>query len=388
MMTKAGHMKNVRMAGLEVSKLCFGTLTLGPLQKGMSVEEGAELMVYAVSRGINFFDTAELYGTYPHLKAALRKVTPVISTKSYAYDTEGARQSVERARREMDLDVIDVFMMHEQETRLTLEGHREALEFYLEQKARGVIRAVGVSTHALEVVHACADMPEIDIIHPLVNIAGLGIIDADLSATVSGGLSPADQMLQAISHAKHKGKGIFSMKPLGGGNLAKTYDECMAFVLGNENIHSIAVGMQTRDEIDMNVAAFESFGEGSSMGAAPAGAGPNFAKPSQILVPADLRGRCARDDKYLHVADWCTGCGSCVGACQFGALTLANSANSGAGAISGAGAGVAAGGDYGAGVAAVAQPRTPLGHPIVNKARCVTCGYCSRRCPVFALKIY
>ncbi len=363
MITKVGQMKNVRMAGLEVSKLCFGTLTLGPLQKGMSVEEGAELMVYAVSRGINFFDTAELYGTYPHLKAALRKVTPVISTKSYAYDTEGARQSVERARREMDLDVIDVFMMHEQETRLTLEGHREALEFYLEQKARGVIRAVGVSTHALEVVHACADMPEIDIIHPIVNIAGLGIIDADLSASAAGGLSPADQMLQAISHAKHKGKGIFSMKPLGGGNLAKTYDECMAFVLGNENIHSIAVGMQTRDEIDMNVAAFEGFD-----------------------VPADLRGRCARDDKYLHVADWCTGCGSCVDACQFGALTLANSANSGVGAGSGAASGEGAA--AGEAAVAVATPRTPLGHPIVDKARCVTCGYCSRRCPVFALKIY
>ena len=329
-------MQTVIMAGLEVSRLCFGTLTMGPLQKSISIDEGAELICYAYSKGINFFDTAELYGTYPYLKEAIKRIgkggRPIISTKSYAYDTEGARRSVEKARQEMDIDVIDIFMMHEQETRLTLEGHREALEYYLEQKSKGIIKAVGVSTHAIEVVKACAIMPEIDVIHPIVNIAGLGIIDGSEGSNAE---SISEQMINAISLANNAGKGVFAMKPLGGGNLAKSYSECMQFVLSNENIHSIAMGMQSQDEVDMNITIFN--GEG---------------------VSDLLREKCSKDDKYLNVADWCQRCGMCVEACQFGALSLGNHRSNSSSRV------------------------------VVNKKKCVTCGYCSRKCPLFALKIY
>ncbi len=78
----------------------------------------------------------------------------VIATKSYAYSEESARASVEKARREMDVDVIDIFLLHEQESRLTLKGHREALEYYLSMKEKGIIKAVGVSTHNVEVVES------------------------------------------------------------------------------------------------------------------------------------------------------------------------------------------------------------------------------------------
>lgn len=41
-------------SGLQVSKLCFGTLTMSPLQRNMSPEEGARLLVYAYERGVRF----------------------------------------------------------------------------------------------------------------------------------------------------------------------------------------------------------------------------------------------------------------------------------------------------------------------------------------------
>jgi len=63
-------------------------------------------------------------------------------------------------------------MLHEQESRLTLKGHREALEYYISMKEKGIIKAVGVSTHNVEVVEACCEMPEVDVIHPIVNKAG------------------------------------------------------------------------------------------------------------------------------------------------------------------------------------------------------------------------
>jgi len=64
-------------------------------------------------------------------------------------------------------------MLHEQESRLTLKGHREALEYYISMKEKGIIKAVGVSTHNVEVVEACCEMPEVDVIHPIVNKAGM-----------------------------------------------------------------------------------------------------------------------------------------------------------------------------------------------------------------------
>ena len=56
--------------GIQVSKICFGSLTMGPLQRNLSTFEGASLIEYAYERGVNFIDTAELYETYAHIREA------------------------------------------------------------------------------------------------------------------------------------------------------------------------------------------------------------------------------------------------------------------------------------------------------------------------------
>ena len=43
---------------IKVSKICLGTMTFGNQN---SEQEGCEQMDYAIDRGVNFFDTAELY---------------------------------------------------------------------------------------------------------------------------------------------------------------------------------------------------------------------------------------------------------------------------------------------------------------------------------------
>ena len=105
--------------GIQVSKLCFGALVIGPLQVNLPVDRGANIIKRGLELGINFIDTAELYGTYPHIKAAIKKSgkKPVVATKCYAYTKEGAAQSLEKARKELDMDVIDMFLLHEQESR-------------------------------------------------------------------------------------------------------------------------------------------------------------------------------------------------------------------------------------------------------------------------------
>jgi predicted aldo/keto reductase-like oxidoreductase len=305
--------------GITVSKLCFGTLVIGPLQLGLSPVEGAKVIRAALERGVNFIDTAELYGTYEHIREAMKGIgtKPVIATKSYAYAADDAAKSVEKARKALDIDVIDIFLLHEQESRLTLRGHREALEYYLDEREKGRIRAVGVSTHNIEVVRAICDMPEIDVIHPMVNKTGIGIGDGTI-----------DEMLDAVRMAYDKGKGVYGMKALGGGNLLHSYDECMDFVLGLPFVHSIAVGMQSVDEVEMNILKFE----GGS-------------------IPDRLRETTALRSKSLHIDYWCEACGKCVERCRQGALSIA------------------------------------AGKIVVDAGKCLLCGYCGSACPQFAIKI-
>ncbi|MGE5614735.1 MAG: aldo/keto reductase [Bacillota bacterium] len=305
--------------GIIVSKLCFGALVIGPLQLNLPPAEGAKVIRAALERGINFIDTAELYGTYEHIREALKGFggKPVIATKSYAYAAADAAKSVEKARKALDVDVIDIFLMHEQESRLTLRGHREALDYYLNEREKGRIRAVGVSTHNIEVVRAICDMPEIDVIHPLINKTGIGIGDGTI-----------DEMLDAVRNAYEKGKGVYSMKPLGGGNLLHSYDECMDFVLGFPFVHSIAIGMQSVDEVEMNIIK----SEGGCI-------------PDRLRESASLR------NKRLHIDYWCEACGKCVERCRQGALSLIE------------------------------------GKVAVDSEKCLLCGYCGSACPQFAIKI-
>ena len=305
--------------GIKVSRMCFGALVIGPLQANLPVAEGADVIRAALERGVNFIDTAELYGTYEHIRRAARGLAsrPVVATKSYAYTAEGAAESVEKARKGLDADMIDIFLLHEQESRLTLRGHREALEFYLNEREKGRIRAVGVSTHNIEVVRAICEMPEIDIVHPLINLSGIGIGDGTVG-----------EMTEAVKAAFECGKGVYSMKPLGGGNLLHSYDACMGFVLGLPYIHSIAVGMQSIEEVEMNICRFEG-----------------------ADIPDRLRESAAARKKHLHVDYWCEACGRCITRCGQGAMSI----NGGK---------------------AAADPE-----------KCVLCGYCGSVCPQFAIKI-
>lgn len=306
-------------SGLKVSRLCFGSLTIGPLQACLTEEAGAEVIAEALDRGVNFIDTAELYRTYPYIKRALkgRRNNVIISTKCYAYSEEGAEKSLMQALKELDTDYIDLFSLHEQESEHTIKGHYDAIEYFLKAKEKGLIRSIGISTHSIAAVKAALKYNELEVIHPIVNMKGLGIIDGRI-----------DEMLKAVEAAALAGKGIFSMKPLGGGNLLKESRQCFDFVLSKDYIHSIAVGMQSREEVVNNTLIFENKN-----------------------VPEEIAGRVHKKNRKLHIDFWCTGCGSCIPKCSQGAICLENN------------------------------------RAAVNSEKCVLCGYCSAYCKDFCIKI-
>jgi len=302
-----------------VSKLCFGSLTISPLQSNLSIKEGVRVIEEAFNQGINFIDTAELYNNYNHIKEAIsgKRNKIVISTKCYAYSREGAEESLKKALKELNTDYIDIFSLHEQESHHTLRGHSEAIEYFIRAREKGYIRAFGISTHYVSGVYASLDYDDIQVIHPIYNKAGLGIVDGT-----------EKDMRKAIEMAYNAGKGIYSMKPLGGGNLINNVEESISFVIDNPNIHSVAIGMQSVEEVIYNSLLFKR-------------------KP----VPEDLKKLVSRKKRKLLIDFWCSGCGSCISACQQGALYIKN------------------------------------GKTEVIEEKCVLCGYCSKYCKEFCIKI-
>lgn len=279
--------KPLGRTGLQVSTLCFGSLTLGPLQNNLSVDEGAEVIAAALDAGVNFIDTAQLYQTYPYIREGLRRSghDAVISSKTYAYTARLAREAVEEARQALDRDMIDIFLLHEQESEHTLEGHREALEELYRLKGLGILRAVGLSTHHVAGVRAAVQFG-LDVVHPLLNKEGLGIVD--------GG---RPQMEDAVKSAYDAGLGVFSMKALGGGHLYRSAAEALTYVRGLPYIHAVAVGMKTTAELMANL-AFWASGQ---------------------FAPEDLA-RLEEQTRRLIIEDHCVGCGACVRACPSKAL--------------------------------------------------------------------
>lgn len=297
----------------------MGTLTMGPLQADLSPNDGAELIRAAYDRGVTFFDTAELYSTYEHIAMALRSIpreSIVIASRCYEYTYEGMQASIVRALESLGTDYIDIFGLHEQESRLTLKGHAQALRCACDARRKGLIRAVSVSTHAIEVVQAAGDIPGIDVVHPIFNMRGIGIIDGNLP-----------EMAEAMSSVAAKGLGVYSMKPLGGGHIFRQAERAISWVLKHDYIHSMAIGIRSMAELELDVALVEGREVDPETLASIAGA------------------------KRLFIEDWCARCGACVEACGQGALRMG-------------------------------PDRVEVDHD-----SCVLCGYCVAHCPEFCIKV-
>ena len=325
-----------------VTRLGIGSLGVTPpgsVLDERTLDAGAEVLAYALKRGLNFIDTAQYYANYEVIRRGGIRAGVFdfsVSSKTYAHDRKGAVEAVEEARRALDRDVIDLFMLHEQESLSTLRGHSEALDALLALKKQGIIRAVGVSTHRVGCAEAVCELcypnrdgsfgiedrdrreeRPFDVLFPIINRSGLGISDGS-----------TDEMLAACRRAKAEGLGIMAMKALGGGNFYASAAENLRWVLDREEPDVVMLGMRSEAEVDADIAFFET-------GAFPAGAEEKIAAEGRRLV----------------VEEDCVGCGACARRCGQGAMKILDGK-------------------------AVPDPR-----------KCVLCGYCAPVCPHFAIKI-
>ncbi len=307
--------------GIEVSELCYGTLTLGPLQANVSPEEGAKAIIAGLDRGITFIDTAHTYGTYAHVRLALQhRPEAVIASKGMAADRAGMRSMVESCLREIGRDVIDVFLLHFVNSADDLRAREGALETLVRCREEGLVRAVGLSSHSPHGVEAALIHDDIQVVLPLLNRKGLGIIRGSLH-----------DMLNATRKVRATGRGLYNMKPLGGGHLIGDITGAVHWVRDTGLFDSISVGLLNQSEAELMADLFENV----------AGA--------ETRAYAEGKARAGR--KRLLIHDFCQRCGACVDTCAQGALSLGET---------------------------TAQ---------VNPEKCILCGYCAVSCPAFAIRV-
>lgn len=276
--------------GFEVTEICFGCLPFGPLQKNLTVEEAAEVLTYGLEMGINFIDTAQMYKTYKHIKLSIanKEDKPIIASKSAASTYEDMDTAVKEALEGMGVNHIDIFHLHSAKAGTDLfEQRKGALECLKDCRKKGLIKAIGVSTHNVELIKVCADIDDIDVVFPLINKAGRGLINGTV-----------EDMKNAISLCEQKGKGIYIMKALGGGTLIDNYDESMKFVRNLSDNYSVAIGMISKEEVKYNVNYFN--GERDLEGII------KIKNRKQVSVLKNV----------------CVGCETCVDKCHSGAISM------------------------------------------------------------------
>jgi uncharacterized protein len=277
--------------GIEVTELCHGTLILGPLQANLTPEDGARAIRKSHELGVNFYDTAQGYHTYPHLKNGLSGVAEdkvVIASKSHAVSKDQMLQDIGECLRELGRSYIDIFHMHLVSDARNLSERHGALEALVEMKKKGMIRAIGASTHTVAWVEALNREPAFDVVFPVLNKHGLGIIDGTL-----------DEMVDALKETKRLSKFVYAMKPLGGGHLASEASEAFDYLRNLPECDSIAVGTKDEAEVEMNVALFEG-------------------RP----VSEHTRKRLGAVSRRLIVYDRCVSCGLCIEECDQNALAM------------------------------------------------------------------
>ena len=248
-MISAMDKNELGLTGIQVSPLCFGTGTGGwnhrSKQGDLGVERLSHLLRFAHERGITFWDTADEYGTHPHVAAALREIereTVTLTTKTVSRDARGIRQDVDRFLREMDTDYLDIVLCHCLTSSRWPDEIPDAMEALSSCKAQGKVRAVGLSCHAFGALQTAARTDWVDVVLARINHAGHSMDDTP------------EKVVPVIEALVAAGKGVYGMKVLGAGtSLTEDPARAIRYSLGLSGIHAIVIGMMDEAEIEENL---------------------------------------------------------------------------------------------------------------------------------------
>jgi aryl-alcohol dehydrogenase-like predicted oxidoreductase len=229
--------------GIKTSRLAMGTGTVGSghhsHQTALGVRGLSDLLLNGYDHGLRFFDAADSYGSHPHVAEALKHVQRdkvTVLTKSFSRDAASMRADLDRFRRELGTDYLDVCLMHCVTEADWTERYKGAMDVLSEAKEKGMIRAHGCSCHGIEALRAAAKSPWVEIDLARINPVG-AIMDAD-PPTVVG----------VLKEMKAAGKAVVGMKILGQGALRNRQDEGIKFALSLGLLDAFTIGAESKAE--------------------------------------------------------------------------------------------------------------------------------------------
>jgi 1-deoxyxylulose-5-phosphate synthase len=230
--------------GIRTSRMAMGTGTFGYGGHSNQTRLGSQHFVTLLldgyhDNGLRFFDTADAYGSHPYVATALRqlprdKVT--VLTKTDNRDPAGLRTDLDRFRRELGTDYLDIVLIH-----CVTEGdwtirYRSLMDGLSEAKEKGIIRAHGVSCHSIEALRAAAASPWVE-----VDLVRLNPIGSHMDAN-------PETVVDVIKKMRTAGVGIVGMKILGQGALRSRPSEAIQFALRSGVLDAFTIGAESKAE--------------------------------------------------------------------------------------------------------------------------------------------
>jgi aryl-alcohol dehydrogenase-like predicted oxidoreductase len=229
--------------GIKTSRLAMGTGTVGTghhsHQTALGIQGLSDLLLNGYDHGLRFFDAADSYGSHPHVAEALKHVPRdkvTVLSKSWARDANGMRADLDRFRKELRTDYLDVCLMHCVTEADWTDRFRGAMDVLSEAKQKGIIRAHGCSCHSIEALRAAAKSPWVEIDLARINPVGAAM-DADPATVVS-----------VLKEMKSAGKAVVGMKILGQGALRDRQDEGIKYALSLGLLDAFTIGAENKQE--------------------------------------------------------------------------------------------------------------------------------------------
>jgi 1-deoxyxylulose-5-phosphate synthase len=230
--------------GIRTSRLAMGTGTVGfagaSNQTRLGMSPFSRLLVNGFNEnGLRFFDTADSYGSHPYVATAVKQLPRdkvVIMTKTDNRDPAGVRRDLDRFRRELGVDYIDIVLIHCVVESDWTTRYRGVMDNLSEAKHQGIIRAHGVSCHSLTALRAAAASPWVEV--DLVRLNPIGShMDAD-----------PDTVIKVIKQMRADGKGIIGMKILGQGDMRDKPSEALSYALNSGVLDAFTIGAESQKE--------------------------------------------------------------------------------------------------------------------------------------------
>jgi len=231
--------------GIEMSRMAMGTGTHGfggasNQTRQLGIKRVSDMLIAAFDDGINFWETADQYGSHPHVGEALKKVKReevVLLTKTNSSTYADVKKDLDRFRIELETDYLDIILLHAVTDPQWNQNMKGAMEALAEAKEEGILRAHGVSCHSIGALETAADEPWVEVDLARFNPGGVRM-DADV---------PTVQ--KVLTRMKDNGKAIIAMKVYGCGELLHMKDECLQFQTGTGIADAFTMGFESIEQL-------------------------------------------------------------------------------------------------------------------------------------------